>query len=186
MKEMFVAFVIALVVGSVWNGMKADQGINGGEGGGGIQGLNIADGSGQQPEQNPLQITAHAQAGQELVLDVDEGSFQGYVLDSREPVLVEFYTDNCPHCKTMAPVLGQLAYNGQGIVRVCKINGSKNPGLAERYDISGVPAFILFTNGHMMDTTSGARSFEGMRQWLGQNNVQVPARIGMNGSKTTI
>ncbi len=181
MKEMLIAFIIALVVGSIWNQMNGkdpnwapENGSAVGTSGGG-NGLDIAgaqSGSGRATEQ--------ALAGEELVVDIDEGSFQGYVLDAREPVLVEFYTDNCPHCVKMAPVLGQLAYNGQGIVRVCKINASKASSLADRYDVSGVPAFALFSEGHMLDATSGARDFQEMRAWLSQNNVSVPAQVSSN------
>ncbi|MDZ4837273.1 MAG: thioredoxin family protein [Candidatus Melainabacteria bacterium] len=171
MKEMFAGFLIALVVGSLWNQFQgldsgvasAASGTPGGTGGGGMQ--------------NPIgnaALNPQGQLGQELVVDIDEGSFQGYVLDSREPVLIEFYTDNCPHCVKMAPVLGQLAYNGQGVFRICKINAAKSTALAERYEIKGVPAFALFVDGHKMDSTSGARSFTEMRSWLSQNQITVP------------
>lgn len=190
MKEMFIAFIIALVIGSVWNQINgADPGPqamaamqSGATCGTGDGGTPAGGGGVTQNGASVAVINSQAQAGQELVVDVDEGSFQGYVLDAREPVLVEFYTDNCPHCTTMGPVLGRIAYNGQGIMRLCKINASKCSALAERYDISGVPAFVLFTEGHMMDSTSGARSFEDMRSWLGQNNVSIPASVSTRGS----
>jgi thioredoxin-like negative regulator of GroEL len=179
MKEFFVAFIVALAAGSIYNQMSGiDPGFQGGPSSGGSEiGNSLTGGAGG----DNLSISPQAQAGQSLVADVDEGSFQGMVLDSREPVLVEFYTDNCPHCKTMGPVLGQLAYNGQGIVTVCKINASKSASIAERYEISGVPAFVLFNEGHMLDTTAGARSVEDLRAWLAQNNVSVPAKVGNNG-----
>lgn len=170
MKEMFVAFIIALVAGSVWNGMNGDQNLGAFEGGDGGFGGAIGGGGVNSPR-----ISAQAEAGQQLVADVDEGSFQGMVLDSKEPVLVEFYTDNCPHCVKMKPVLGQLAYNGQGIVTLVKINASKAPSIAERYQVSGVPAFALFVDGHQIDSTAGARTFEDLRSWLSLNNVSVPA-----------
>lgn len=176
MKEMLIAFIIALVVGSIWNQMNgADPqwAATNGTGGGGTAGIGAPTGFGNAQSQQAI-------AGQELVVDIDEGSFQGYVLDAREPVLVEFYTDNCPHCVKMGPVLGQLAYNGQGVVRVCKINASKAQSLAERYEINGVPAFVLFSEGHMLDSTAGAKDFQGLRDWLSQNNVSVPPSISQN------
>ncbi|MBX3152885.1 thioredoxin family protein [Candidatus Obscuribacterales bacterium] len=180
MKEFFIAFIIALAGGSIWNQFAgidpayqgdpqtADQMMGGGTG---ALGGNPSD----------LKQNGQARAGQSLVADIDEGSFQGMVLDSREPVLVEFYTDNCPHCRTMAPILGQLAYNGQGVVTVCKINAEKSSNIAARYEVRGVPAFVLFTDGHMIDSTSGARSFGELRDWLSQNNVPVPEKVSNNG-----
>lgn len=173
MREIFVGFLIALAVGSMWNQFNgADPGANAANGGG--QSATTGRGNNFPSSGGNPAISQQAQAGQELVVDIDEGSFQGYVLDAREPVLVEFYTDNCPHCVKMAPILGQLAYNGQGVIRLCKINASNSPALTERYDISGVPAFALFSEGHMLDATSGARTFDGMRGWLSQNNITVP------------
>jgi thioredoxin-like negative regulator of GroEL len=81
----------------------------------------------------------------------------------------------------MAPILGQLAYNGQGVVTVCKVNAQKCSSIASRYDVSGVPAFVLFSNGHMLDSTSGARSIDELRAWLLQNNVSVPEKVSNNG-----
>lgn len=164
MKEICVAFIIALVLGSVYNGMNGDQN---------IQPDSFSPGTHQSA--NAQLEQQQATAGQELVVDIDEGSFQGYVLDSREPVLVEFYTETCPYCVKMGPTLGKVAFNGQGVIRLCKINASKAPSLAERYSISGVPAFALFVEGHLVDSTSGAKSFEELRTWLTVNNIDIPA-----------
>ncbi len=179
MKEMFIAFVIALVIGSVWNSMNgqdpgaaADSGSTCATGTGDGSPAPTPNGNSPQPT-----INAQAQAGQELVVDIDEGSFQGFVLDSREPVLVEFYTTHCPNCTKMSDAIGQLAFNGQGVVRLCKVNAEKASTLADRYDVNGVPTFVLFEDGHMVDSTAGARTFEDMRSWLSQNNVSVPAKV---------
>ncbi len=158
MKELFISFVIALVVGSFINGMNKDDSSDGSGGG--------------APAMDQT-----AQAGLELVPDIDEGSFQGYVLDSKEPVLVEFYTDTCPNCVSMKPVIGKLAYNGQGVLRLCKINAGKAASLAERYQVQGVPTFALFNEGHLLDQTSGAREYGEMNSWLAINNVTVPNSV---------
>lgn len=190
MKEIFIAFTIALVAGSIYNSVSdsgsasASSGTTCGtddDGGGGGLGAPYSNGNGGSSV-----ASQQAAAGSTLVADVDEGSFQGMVLDSKEPVLVEFYTDNCPHCITMGPVLGRLAYNGQGVISICKINASKCSSLAERYNVRGVPAFILFNEGHQLDTTSGARTLEDMRAWLSQNNVSVPATIGSAPAKDIV
>lgn len=176
LKELFIAFIIALVIGSIFNQMNSSSQASGGMGGdnGGQMGGGGGGGSGN------LASDQNAQAGIELVSDVDEGSFQGLVLDSKEPVLVEFYTDNCPHCRTMLPVLGKLAYDGQGVLRVCKVNAGKVPALADRYDVNGVPAFALFGEGHLLDATSGARTLSEMKTWLSTNNIAVttPGKVG--------
>jgi len=156
MKDVFFSFVIALALGSMLNGMGFPA-------------------MGGPPQPTPEQAQTSQSAGQDLVADIDEGSFQGYVLDAREPVLVEFYTDNCPHCVKMAPVLGILALKGQNIIRVCKVNASNNQNLADRYGVAGVPAFVLFDQGQVKDSVSGAMEGSEMRAWLARFNVKVPS-----------
>lgn len=163
MKDIFFSFLIALALGSMLNG--------------GIPGVNFMGGPGAAGSQPPdgQQAQAAATAGMDLVQDIDEGSFQGYVLDANEPVLVEFYTDNCPHCLKMAPVLGTLALKGQSIVRVCKVNASNNQSLADRYGVAGVPAFVLFDKGQVRDSVSGAMEGSEIRAWLARFDVKVPS-----------
>ncbi len=158
MKEMIVVFIICLCVGS-W--LNSTQLLPWGM-------LNPASATGQIPGSGGL-------VGSDLIAEVDEGSFQGQVLDAREPVLVEFYTDNCPHCKTVAPVLAKLAFDGQGVIRICKINASKNQPLTDRYGVAGVPAFLLFRDGQMQETTSGALEASDMRAWLAAHDIKIPA-----------
>lgn len=152
MKEFVIASLIALCLGAVWNSMRTN-----------VQPLGAEEGA-----MKPGLI------GQELIAEVDEGMFQGYVLDSKEPVLAEFYTDTCAICKTMAPVLGKLAVQGQGMMRLCKINAEKNQSLAERYNVQGVPTFVLFKDGGMLDSTAGGMTEDEMRAWLVNYEVKVP------------
>lgn len=152
MKELVIGFLIALCLGAIWNGMSTDS-----------QPLGASQGA-MQP----------GLAGQELIVEVDQGTFQGYVVDSKEPVLAEFYTDTCAPCKMMAPVLGKLAIKSQGIMRICKINAEKSQSLAETYNVQGTPTFVLFHNGQMTDSINGSLSESDMIAWLSRYDVMVP------------
>lgn len=160
MKELAITFVIALVGGSIYNQMQlpsANPGF----------------------QQGPAQVVSNAGMGQELIQTVDDGMFQGYVLDSKEPVLVEFYTDECVYCKKMAPSLGRLAFASQGVLRVCKVNADKNSTLADRYGVTGVPALLLFQNGQLADTLAGSQSGDQIRAWLARHDINVPVSTSM-------
>ncbi len=160
MKELVIGFLIALCLGAIWNDMSSKQ-----------QPLGVDQGA-MQP----------GLVGQELIAEVDQGMFQGYVLDSKDPVLVEFYTDTCSICKTMAPVLGKLAIQGQSAIRMCKINAQNNQSLAETYNVRGVPTFVLFKDGHMQDSTAGGMDEEEMRAWLANYDVNIPRGSANPGS----
>jgi thioredoxin 1 len=129
MKDAFICFVIALVVGSMLNGMQSPN--SGGEP------------NGSQSMGAPLPA-------------VTDASFQSEVLDQTQPVLVDFYTQSCPHCKTMAPILGQIAQEYSSSLKVVKVDVMDNPVLAHRYNINGVPAFMLFDKGKTVASVVGS------------------------------
>lgn len=147
MREMIIAFILALAVGSVLNEMNI---------------------GGSQNHQTKS-------VGQELITELDSGNFQGIVLDSKEPVLVDFYTTWCGPCKEMEPVLGNLAFRGQEKIKVARVDCDKNKVLAEKYEVEAYPTFVLFQNGQVKDRTTGGRGLDDMRAWLKLNQIEVPA-----------
>ena len=69
------------------------------------------------------------------------------MLAGARPVLVDFYTDNCPYCNQLAPTISELAQQYRGRADVVKVNASNVPELANRYKIPGVPTVLLFAGG---------------------------------------
>lgn len=148
LKELLVLFLIALIAGSIWNGMHEAP---------------ASQGSGDQTG------SAQATAIFEEVPDVGSDTFQGLVLDAKEPVLVEFYTTGCGACMKMAPVLAQLAAENENRFRVYRINCDKNPAISDRYYSGPVPAFVLFDKGRIVNQTMGAQSKEQLLSWVQSN-----------------
>jgi len=83
-----------------------------------------------------------------------KGNFE-QLINSDVPVLVDFYAEWCQPCKIQSPVLQELAREGNGRIRVIKIDVDKNPLIAQRYQIQGVPTLILFRNGQVLWRQSG-------------------------------
>ncbi len=89
------------------------------------------------------------------VMLVNEETFKSEVLDSTQPVLVDFSAVWCQPCKMLDPVVKQLAAEWEGKVRVVKIDVDENPNLAMQFGIMGVPTLLFFKNGEVKERVTG-------------------------------
>jgi thioredoxin 1 len=87
--------------------------------------------------------------------EVTDNNFQAEVLESPEPVLVDFWAPWCGPCRVVAPHLEELN-NEREDVRVVKLNVDDNPNTAARYNIMAIPTILLFKGGSVAHTIQGA------------------------------
>ena len=83
-------------------------------------------------------------------------SFEKEVLESKEPVLIDFYADWCGPCKMMAPVVEKLAEKYEGKVKVGKVNSDDEPELAQMSQVMSIPNFVIIKDGKVVDRVIGA------------------------------
>lgn len=93
-----------------------------------------------------------------MELKITEQNFDTEVLQSSQPVLVDFYADWCGPCKMMAPVVAELAESYEGKCKVGKCNVDENGALAQKYGVMSIPNFIIFKNGQAVANIVGAVS----------------------------
>jgi thioredoxin 1 len=87
--------------------------------------------------------------------EIAENGFQQEVLNSKQPVLVDFYAPWCGPCRALAPALEAIAKAYDGRLKVVTVNVDDAPGLAARYGIRGVPTMMFFKGGSAVDSIVG-------------------------------
>lgn len=93
-------------------------------------------------------------------------SFEKEVLESKEPVLIDFYADWCGPCKMMAPVVEKLAEKYEGRVKVGKVNSDDEPELAQKFQVMSIPNFVIIKGGKVVDRVIGAVSQKALEEKL--------------------
>ena len=89
------------------------------------------------------------------ILDLTEQNFQKEAIESKIPVLVDFWAPWCGPCKAIAPVLEEIAKEGGGKFKVAKVNIDDFSGLATQWDVLNIPTMILFKAGKEVDRLVG-------------------------------
>lgn len=87
-----------------------------------------------------------------------DANFEEEVVESKIPVLVDFWGSWCPPCKMTEPVVDELAEEVEGRVKVGKLNIDQNPKTSAMFNIAGAPTFILLHKGEILMREVGARS----------------------------
>jgi thioredoxin 2 len=99
-------------------------------------------------------------------LEVDATHFQAIVDAATVPVLVDFWAPWCPPCRAAAPAVKKVADEMTGRAIVLKVDTDQNPELAARFDVRGIPNFVVLRNGKVVSQQAGVVSVSQMKTWL--------------------
>lgn len=97
---------------------------------------------------------------------VDTSNFEDKVLQSKKPVVVDFWAEWCGPCKMIAPSLEEIATELQGKVKIAKINIDENPELATQFGVRSIPTLLLFNNGEIVSNMVGAAPKSRLSDWI--------------------
>jgi thioredoxin 1 len=105
---------------------------------------------------------------------ISGADFNSEVLASKEPVLVDFYSDGCQPCRMMSPVLQEMETEANGQFKIVKVDAAAEAELASSYGVRSVPSFFAFSNGKCVGQTIGAKSKANMKKWF-EDSVHAAA-----------
>jgi thioredoxin len=100
---------------------------------------------------------------------VSDSSFEGDILKSEKPVLVDFWAPWCGPCRSVAPIVDDLANQYMGKLKVAKINVDESSMVAMKYQVTSIPTFILFKNGQVADRALGAMARSEFVKFIDRN-----------------
>ncbi len=91
------------------------------------------------------------------VAEFTEANFAQEVLQSSEPVLVDFWAPWCAPCRMIGPVIDELASEYRGSVKIGKVNIDDNPGPAQSYNVMNIPTLLVFKGGEVVERFVGVQ-----------------------------
>jgi thioredoxin 1 len=100
---------------------------------------------------------------------VTDETFEPEVLKSETPVLVDYWAEWCGPCKSIAPILDEVAREYDGRLKVAKINVDENQQTPAKFGVRGIPTLMLFKNGNLEATRVGALSKSQLTAFLDSN-----------------
>ena len=100
---------------------------------------------------------------------VTDETFEPEVLKSDVPVLVDYWAEWCGPCKSIAPILEELAKEYDGRLKIAKVNVDENRAVPAKFGIRGIPTLMIFKNGNLEATRVGALSKSQLTAFLDSN-----------------
>ncbi len=103
------------------------------------------------------------------IVHVTDSNFEEEVINSSQPVLVDYWADWCGPCKMIAPILDEITADYGDRLKVAKLNIDENPATPPKFGIRGIPTLMLFKNGQVEATKVGAMSKSQLTAFIDSN-----------------
>ncbi|TAG35612.1 MAG: thioredoxin TrxA [Polaromonas sp.] len=107
----------------------------------------------------------------ELIKHTTDATFEADVIQSSQPVLVDYWAEWCGPCKMIAPILDEVAVSYEGKLQIAKMNVDENRDIPAKFGIRGIPTLMIFKDGQLAATKVGAMSKSQLTAFIDQQLV---------------
>lgn len=104
---------------------------------------------------------------------ITDATFGGIVENAGMPVLIDFWAPWCGPCRSMSPIIDELAKEYEGRVRICKMNVDENPLTPQQYGVRAIPTLVLIKGGDTVEQITGAISKEQLKQVIESKGLRI-------------
>ncbi|MCO4089177.1 MAG: thioredoxin TrxA [Limnohabitans sp.] len=104
----------------------------------------------------------------DLIKHITDATFEADVLQSGQPVVVDFWAEWCGPCKMIAPILDEVANAYEGKLQITKMNVDDNRDIPAKFGIRGIPTLMIFKGGQLVATKVGAMSKSQLTDFINQ------------------
>ena len=101
-----------------------------------------------------------------MTKQIKDNEFESEVINSKLPVLIDFWAEWCGPCRMLSPILDQLSEEMDGKVKIVKMNIDENPETPSKFGVRGIPTMLLFIEGKQIATKVGVQPKNVLQEWI--------------------
>lgn len=101
-----------------------------------------------------------------MTKQIKDNEFESEVINSKLPVLIDFWAEWCGPCRMLSPILDQLSEEMDGKVKIVKMNIDENPETPSKFSVRGIPTMLLFKEGKQIATKVGVQPKNALQEWI--------------------